>query len=182
MLKLSTERVKVKILHEGVGSINESDVLLAKASEAIVIGFNVLPDQIAQTAQEREGVDVRSYRVIYELLDEVRKAMAGLLAPEEIEKVLGRAEVRNVFTVSKVGTIAGCMVMDGNVARNAKARLIRNQAIVFDGKISSLKRFKDDVREVPSGQECGIGLERFNDIKVGDELVIYVIEKKQAKL
>jgi translation initiation factor IF-2 len=182
LAKLSTDQVKVKILHSGVGNINESDVLLAKASEAIIIGFNVMPDQMAQQTAELEGVEIRTYRIIYELLDEMRKAMAGLLAPALVEKILGRAEVREIFRISKIGTIAGCLVSSGSILRSANARLLRDQGIIFDGRISSLKRFKDDVREVKEGFECGIGLENFNDVKVGDTIVAYIIEKKAATL
>jgi translation initiation factor IF-2 len=182
LLKLSTDQVEVKIIHSGVGGVTESDVLLARASEAVIIGFNVLPDQMAQDASEHEGVDIRTYRIIYDLVGDVRKAMEGLLTPELIEKIIGRAEVREAFHISKVGTIAGCMITNGNVIRSARIRLLRDQAIVFDGKISSLKRFKEDVREVAEGYECGIGLENFNDIKQGDQVVAYVIEKKAAVL
>lgn len=182
LVKLSTDKVRVKIIHSGVGGINESDILLAKASQAVIIGFNVMADSIAQEKSEKEGVDVRTYRIIYELLDQVRAAMEGLLAPQLIEKIIGRAEVRDVFRISKIGTIAGCAVTDGSILRNARARLLRDQAIVFDGKISSLKRFKDDAKEVKEGYECGIGLENFNDIKQGDQIVAYIIEKKAATL
>lgn len=182
LVKLSTDQVKINLLHTGVGSINEGDILLAKASLAVVVGFNVMPDQKAEMTSEREGVSVRTYRIIYELLDEVKKAMEGLLAPELIERIIGRAEVREIFNVSKVGTIAGCAVVNGKITRNAKARLLRNQTIVFDGKIASLKRFKDDAKEVLESYECGIGFEKFNDIKTGDEIVAYIIEKRAAKL
>ena len=182
LVKLSTDKVKVKIIHSGVGGVNESDILLAKASEAIIVGFNVMADLIAQGKAEKEGVEIRTYRVIYNLLDEVRKAMEGLLAPQLIEKIIGEAQVRDTFRVSKVGTIAGCAITNGSISRNASARLLRDQAIIFDGKISSLKRFKEDVREVKEGYECGIGLENFNDVKVGDTIVAYIIEKKAAVL
>jgi translation initiation factor IF-2 len=180
--KQSTEKVKVNVLHRGVGGITESDVLLAAASQAVVVGFNVSPDGGAKSAAEEKVVDIRTYRVIYELLDDVRKAMAGLLAPRLVETVLGHAEVREIFRVSKIGTIAGCYVTDGKIRRNAKARLLRDQAIVFEGGISSLKRFKDDVREVTDNYECGIGLENFNDIKNGDVIEAYTVEEKEATL
>ncbi len=180
--KLSTEQVEVKIIHTGVGGVTESDVLLAKASEAVIIGFNVVADQIAQAAADREGIGVRSYRIIYDLVDDVRKAMEGLLAPELIEKIIGRADVREVFHISKVGTIAGCSVTNGQILRSARVRLLRDQAIVFEGKLASLKRFKDDVREVAEGYECGIGIEGFNDLKQGDQIVAFIIEKKAATL
>jgi len=180
--KLSTDQVQVKIIHSGVGGVTESDVLLARASEAAIIGFNVVADQIAGAAAEKEGVGIRTYRIIYDLVDDVRKAMEGLLAPELIEKIIGRAEVREVFHISKVGTIAGCAITNGSILRSARVRLLRDQAIVFDGKLASLKRFKEDVREVAEGYECGIGIENFNDIKQGDQIVAYVIEKKAATL
>lgn len=180
--KLPTDQVEVKIIHSGVGGVTESDVLLARASEAAIIGFNVLADQPAEAAAEREGVGIRTYRIIYDLVDEVKKAMEGLLAPELIEKIIGRAEVREIFHISKVGTIAGCSITNGSILRSARVRLLRDQAIVFDGKLVSLKRFKEDVREVAEGYECGIGLENFNDIKQGDQIVAYIIEKKAATL
>ena len=182
LIKLSTEKVKLSVLHSAVGGITESDVMLASASDAVIIGFNVQPDAKAREAAEREGVDVRTYRVIYEMIDEVKKAMEGLLAPIEREVPLGMAEVRETFRISKVGMIAGCQVVSGKIHRSARARLLRDQVVVFDGEISSLKRFKEDVREVTDGYECGIGLENFNDIKVGDIIEVYIIEKKKAAL
>jgi len=180
--KLSTDQVKLRILHRAVGGITESDVMLASASNAVVLGFNVVADSKSRQAAERENIDVRSYRVIYEMVDEVRKAMEGLLAPDEKEITLGQAEVREIFKVSKVGSIAGCQVISGKIQRNALVRLLRDQAIVFEGKISSLKRFKDDAKEVTDGYECGIGLENFNDVKAGDIIEAYLIEKTAAKL
>ena len=180
--KLSTDQVQVKIIHSGVGGVTESDVLLARASEAAIIGFNVVPDQMAEEVAEREGVGIRSYRIIYDLVDDVKKAMEGLLAPELIEKIIGRAEIREIFHISKVGTIAGCSVTNGSILRSARVRLLRDQAIVFEGKLASLKRFKDDVREVAEGYECGLSIENFNDLKQGDQIVAYVIEKKAATL
>ena len=182
LVKLSTDAVKLRILHSGVGGITESDVMLASASDAIVFGFNVLADGKAKAAAEQEGVEVRSYRIIYEMIDEVRRAMEGLLAPDEKEVWLGRAQVREVFKISKVGQIAGCFVTSGKIQRNARVRLLRDQAIVFDGKLSSLKRFKDDAKEVAEGFECGMGIENFNDIKQDDEIKAYIIEKTAAKL
>ncbi len=180
--KLATEQVGVKIIHSGVGGVTESDVLLARASEAVIIGFNVVADPIAETVAEREGVGIRTYRIIYDLVDDVKKAMAGLLEPEITEKITGRADVREIFHISKVGTIAGCSVTNGSILRSARVRLLRDQAIVFDGKFASLKRFKEDVREVAEGYECGLSLEGFNDIKQGDQIVAYVIEKRAATL
>ncbi|OGQ22390.1 MAG: translation initiation factor IF-2 [Deltaproteobacteria bacterium RIFCSPLOWO2_02_FULL_44_10] len=182
LLKLQTDIVKVKVLHKGVGGITENDVMLASASNAIVLGFNVKPDSKAKAAAERERVEIRSYRIIYEMIDDIRKAMEGLLAPEESEKSLGTIEVREVFKITKVGQIAGCYVTSGKITRNALVRLLRDQVVVYEGKISSLKRFKDDAREVTEGYECGIGIENFNDIKVGDIIEAYVIEKKAASL
>ena len=175
--KLSTEEVKVNVVHAGVGGITESDVMLASASRAVIIGFNVRPDSQARKAAEREGVEIRLYRVIYDLLDDVKKAMEGLLEPEYEEVVLGRAEVRQVFQVPKVGKVAGCYVLEGNISRNAKVRLIRDGVVVYEGGISSLKRFKDDVREVAAGYECGIGLTDFNDIKEGDIIEAYELKE-----
>ena len=175
--KLSTEEVKVNVVHAGVGGITESDVMLASASRAVIIGFNVRPDSQARKAAEREGVEIRLYRVIYDLLDDVKKAMEGLLEPEYEEVVLGRAEVRQVFQVPKVGKVAGCYVLEGSISRNAKVRLIRDGVVVYEGGISSLKRFKDDVREVAAGYECGIGLTDFNDIKEGDVIEAYELKE-----
>ncbi|HPM41172.1 MAG TPA: EF-Tu/IF-2/RF-3 family GTPase, partial [bacterium] len=164
------------------GGITENDVMLASASDAVVLGFNVSPDAKARAAADRENVDVRSYRIIYEMIDEVKKAMEGLLAPEEKEVWLGRADVKEAFKITKVGTIAGCQVSSGKIQRNARVRLIRDGAIVVEGKISSLKRFKDDAREVAEGMECGIGIENFNDVKQGDVIEAFIIEKKAATL
>ncbi len=172
--QLSSEEIRVKVIHGGVGAINESDVMLASASDAIVFGFNVRPDPIAKRVAERENVDLRMYRIIYNIIDDVKKAMAGMLEPEYKEVVLGRAEVRATFKVPKIGTVAGCYVNDGKITRNAEARVLRDNVIIFEGKIDSLKRFKDDAREVASGFECGIGIERFNDIKEGDVIEAFI--------
>jgi len=182
LLKLSTDAVKVNVIHSGVGAISETDIMLAKASSAIVMGFNVRPDPAARREAEGQGVDVRVYKIIYEMLDEVRKAMVGLLPPTLSEAFLGRAEVRDTFTVPKVGTIAGCYISEGSIRRGAPCRLVRDGVQIYEGKMSSLKRFKDDAREVQSGFECGIGLEAFNDVKVGDLIEAYVIEEKPATL
>jgi len=173
LAKLSTEEVAINILHASAGAINANDILLASASQAIVIGFNVRPERSAKELAEREKVDVRLYSVIYNLTDELQKAMVGLLKPTFKEEELGRAEVREVFKVSKVGTIAGCLVVEGNILRTAKARLLRDNVVVWEGGLASLKRFKDDVSEVKNGFECGIGLERFQDIKLGDVIEAY---------
>lgn len=166
--KASAKEVKVRIIHSGVGGINESDVLLANSAKGIVIGFNVRPDSGAQAKAKQLGTDVRTYSIVYELIDEIKKAMAGMLTPDTVEEVLGRIEVRNTFSVPKIGTIAGCFVLDGKVQRNNMLRLVRDGKIIYEGKISSLKRFKDDAKEVAAGYECGIGIENFNDVKVGD--------------
>ena len=182
LAKLGTDEVKVKVVHKGIGGITESDVMLASASNAIIIGFNVRPDAKAKKLAEQEGVDVRFYKVIYDAIDEIKAAMAGVLAPEQVEKVIGSAEVREVFSVPKVGSVAGCYVTDGHVTRNAGVRVLREGVLIYDGKLASLKRFKDDVREVKAGYECGIGIEKFNDVKVGDTFEFYVIEEVAAKL
>ncbi|HHP51408.1 MAG TPA: translation initiation factor IF-2 [Moorella mulderi] len=180
--RLSTEEVKVNIIHAGVGAITETDVMLAQASKAIIIGFHVRPDSNARKAAEESGTEIRLYRVIYEVLEDIKAAMAGLLEPEKREVVLGRAEVRATFKVPKVGTVAGCFVLEGKVQNKALARVIRDGAVVYEGRIASLKRFKDDVREVSQGYECGIGLEKFNDVKEGDIIEAYTIEEIQREL
>jgi translation initiation factor IF-2 len=182
LAKLSDERVKLRIIHAGVGAINESDVLLASASNAIVIGFNVRPDRNAADVADREKVDVRLHSVIYNVTDEMKKAMTGLLEPTLKEVRLGAAEVREVFRVPKAGTIAGCMVTDGRITRSGEThvRLLRDNVVAYEGKIASLRRFKDDVSEVRAGFECGIALERFNDVKVGDIIEAFVVERVAA--
>jgi translation initiation factor IF-2 len=182
LAQLSTGEVKVEVVHRGVGAITESDVLLAKASGAIVIGFHVRPDSNARAAAEREKVEIRTYRIIYEAVEEVKAAMEGLLAPERKEVVLGEAEVRQTFKIAKVGTIAGCFVKSGVIPRTARVRIVRDGVEVYEGTIASLKRFKDDVREVREGFECGIGIENFNDIKVGDLIEAYRIEEVARSL
>src|SRR5437879_455774 len=178
----STPEVKVEVVHRGVGAITESDVLLAKASGAIVIGFHVRPDANARASAERERVEIRTYRIIYEAVEEVRAAMEGLLTPEKKEVILGEAEVRQIFKIAKVGTIAGCFVRSGVIPRTARVRVIRDGVEVYEGSIASLKRFKDDVREVREGFECGIGIENFNDVKVGDVIEAYKIEEVARSL
>jgi translation initiation factor IF-2 len=175
--------VKVKVIHASVGGINESDVMLAAASNAIIIGFNVRPELKASQLAEREGVDIRLYNIIYDAVEDVKKALEGLLEPTLKEKILGRAEVRQTFHVSRLGTIAGCYVIDGSINRASDGiRVIRDNIVIYEGKISSLKRFKEDVREVQTGYECGLMIENFNDIKAGDVLENYIIEKIAAKL
>ncbi len=180
--QLSTGEVRVDIVHRGVGSISESDVLLAKASGAIILGFHVRPDAGARAAADREQVDVRTYRVIYEAVDEVRAALEGLLKPESKETVLGDAHVLQLFKVSKVGTIAGCIVRNGTISRSAKVRVVRDGVQMYDGSLGSLKRFKEDVKEVKEGLECGIGVENFNDLKVGDVIESYRVEEVKRTL
>src|SRR5204862_7486972 len=177
LVQLSTPEVKVEIVHRGVGAITESDILLAKTAAAIIIGFHVRPDNNARTAAEREGVEIKLYRIIYEAVADVRAAMEGMLRPEEREVVLGEAEVREVFKISRIGTIAGCAVRSGVINRQGRVRVIRDGVEVYDGTISSLKRFKDDVREVREGFECGISIENFNDLKVGDTIECFRTEQ-----
>jgi translation initiation factor IF-2 len=180
--KLSTEEVKLRVIHRGVGQITESDVLLAAASNAIIIGFHVRPDPRAAELASKEKVDIRLYEIIYEAVENVKDAMSGLLRPEIRESIAGTAEVRKVFRTTKSGAIAGCMVLSGTITRNARARLLRGGEAIYDGKIESLKRFKDDVREVASGYECGIGLEDRDDIREGDVIEAYVLEEVARKL
>jgi translation initiation factor IF-2 len=179
LTKLSDDKVKIRIIRSGVGAINESDVLLASASNAIIIGFNVRPDRNAQEMAEREEIDIRLHSVIYNVTEEIKKSMEGLLEPTFKEVRIGTANVREVFRVPKVGSIAGCMVTDGRITRagEAQARLLRDNVVVFEGKISSLRRFKDDVSEVKSGLECGIGLQNYNDVKVGDVIEVFTMER-----
>ena len=170
LLKLSNDEVVVKIIHGGVGAINESDVSLASASNAIIIGFNVRPDATAKETADREGVDIRLYRVIYNAIEDVEAAMKGMLDPVFEEKVLGHAEVRQLFKASGVGTIAGSYVLDGTFERDCQARILRDGVVVYEGSLASLKRFKDDVKEVRSGYECGFVFNNFNDVKEGDQV------------
>ena len=175
--QLSNAEVKVEIVHRGVGAITESDILLAKASGAIIIGFHVRPDNNARAAAEREGVDLKLYRVIYEAVDDVRAALSGMLRPEEREVTLGEAEVRQLFRVPRIGVVAGCSVRSGLITRQGRVRVVRDAVEIYDGTIASLRRFKDDVREVREGFECGIGIEHFNDLKVGDVIECYRTEE-----
>jgi len=178
--KLSTDKVKVRILHSGVGAITETDVLLAAASNAIIIGFNVRPERKASELANREKVDVRLHTIIYNVVDEIKRAMQGVLEPVVKETYLGTADVRNTFRIPKVGTIAGCYVTDGKVTRNAELRLLRDNVVIFEGKVASLKRFKEDASEVTRGYECGIGIQNFNDVKIGDTIEAFVTEKVMA--
>ena len=180
--KLSNDKVKINVMRASVGAITESDVLLASASNAIIIGFNVRPERKAQEMAEQEKVEIRLHSIIYELQDEMKKAMVGMLEPTIKETYLGRAEVRDTFRIPKVGTVAGCYVQDGTIKRDAEVRLLRDNVVVFKGKISSLKRFKDDAREVSNGMECGIGIQNYNDIKLGDVIEAFVTEKVAAEM
>lgn len=175
--KLGNEEVSVKIIHTGVGAINETDVNLANASNAVIIGFNVRPDANARRIAEEENVDIRTYRVIYQAIEELKDAMSGLLAPELKEEVTGRAEVRDTFRIPGVGVVAGLYVTEGIINRNSQVRLLRDGVVIYEGNIASLKRFENDVREVKEGFECGLGIEGYNDIKIGDELEIYIIKR-----
>jgi translation initiation factor IF-2 len=182
LMKLSTSEVQVVVIHKGVGAISESDVLLATASRAVIIGFHVRPNLNARRLAEVEEVDIRLYNIIYDAINEVKSALEGMLAPSISEQVLATVEVRDIFKISRVGTIAGCHVQDGKIIRNNKVRVVRDGLVVYDGGLSSLKRFKDDVREVEQGFECGLALEGFNDVKVGDIIEAYTIVETKRKL
>ena len=175
--KLSNEEVKVRVIHSAAGGITEGDVTFAAASNAIIVGFNVRPDKVALDSAKEQNVDIRTYRIIYECIEEITAAMKGMLAPTFKEVLLGHAEVRQTIHVPNVGTIAGSYVQDGKIQRNAQIRVVRDGVVVFEDAISSLRRFKDDVKEVAQGYECGIGLEKFNDIKIGDVLEAFVMEE-----
>jgi translation initiation factor IF-2 len=177
--KLPQDEITVEVIHDGVGGINESDVMLAAASDAVIIGFNVRPVGSASEVANREGVEIRNYSVIYQVIDDLRAAMQGLLEPETVERTVARVEVRETFRASRIGVIAGSYVLEGTVTRGAAARLVRDGTVVYDGRIASLRRFKDDVREVQAGFECGITLENFMDIKEGDMIEVY--EKAQVE-
>jgi translation initiation factor IF-2 len=175
LTKLSTDEVKVQVVHAQVGGITESDVNLALASKAVIIGFNVRADQSARKLAETSGIDIRYYNIIYDAVDEVKAALSGLLAPEQREQVLGLVEIRQIFRVPKVGAVAGCMVLDGVVKRTASARLLRDNVVIWTGELESLKRFKDDVKEVKAGFECGLSLKGYDDIKEGDQLEVFEV-------
>jgi translation initiation factor IF-2 len=177
LLKLSTPEVKVQIVHAAVGAITESDINLAIASKAVVIGFNTRADAGARKLAEHSGVDLRYYNIIYDAVDEVKAAMSGMLAPEQREEMLGTAEIRNVIVATKIGTVAGCMVTSGLVRRDARFRLLRENVVIYTGELDSLKRFKDDVREVKEGFECGVKLKNYNDIKEGDVLEFFEVKE-----
>jgi translation initiation factor IF-2 len=175
--KLSTEEVQIRVIHQGVGGINETDVMLAQASNAIVVGFHVRPDRNAREAADQTGVEIRLYEVIYEAVEDIKQGLEGLLKPEIKEEITGTLEIRDTFRIPRVGAVAGCMVVDGIIKRSSIVRLIRDSVTVYDGRVGSLRRFKDDVSEVKEGFECGVSLENFNDVKVGD--IIEVYEKEE---
>ena len=181
--KLSTEEIAVNILHKGVGAITESDVLLASASDAIIIGFNVRPAGNARMVADKEEIDIRTYSIIYDAINDLKDAMEGMLSPEMKEEITGTAEIRETFKISKIGTIAGCMVISGKIFRNSGVRLIRDGVVIYTGELASLKRFKDDVKEVSKGYDCGIQVKNYNDIKEGDIIESYqeVAVKKKLK-
>ena len=179
--KLTNDKIKIRVLRAGVGAITEGDVLLAATSDAIVIGFNVRPERGAQAVAEHENVDIRLHTIIYDLTDEIKRAMTGLLEPVFKEVYRGRAEVRDTFRITKVGTVAGCMVQDGAISRDSQIRLLRDNIVILTGKIDSLKRFKNDASEVKTGFECGISLANFNDVKPGDIIEAFVVERIAAE-
>ena len=182
-LDLSTEEIQVNIIHKAVGAITENDVLLASASDAVIIGFNVRPMGNARQLADKEEIDIRTYSIIYDAINDLKDAMEGMLSPELKEEITGTAEVRELFKISKVGTIAGCMVTDGKIYRNAGIRLIREGVVIYTGELASLKRFKDDVKEVSKGYDCGIQIKNYNDLKEGDVIEAFreVEVKKKLK-
>ena len=175
--KLSNDEVQVKVIHSAVGAVNESDVMLAETSGAIIVGFNVRPDASARNSADRAKVDIRMYRVIYDCINEIEAAIKGMLAPEFKESVIGYAEVRETYKVSKVGQVCGCYVTEGKIQRGSKVRILRDNIIIHEGGLASLRRFKDDVKEVAQGYECGMQIEKFNDIKVGDMIECFIMEE-----
>ncbi|MBR3941767.1 MAG: translation initiation factor IF-2, partial [Clostridia bacterium] len=175
--KISNEEVRVRVIHGGVGGVNESDIMLASASNAIIVGFNVRPDANAIASAERAEVEIRLYRIIYDAIEEIEAAMKGMLEPKFKEVVLGHAEIRQTFKVSGVGTIGGSYVTDGKISRNSQVRIVRDSIVIHEGVLDSLKRFKDDVKEVSSGYECGLGIENYNDIKEGDVIESFIMEE-----
>jgi translation initiation factor IF-2 len=177
LVKLSTNEVRVQVVHAAVGGISESDVNLAVASKAVIIGFNTRADASARKLAEANGVDIRYYNIIYDAVDEVKAALSGMLAPEKRETVIGQVEIRQVFMVSKVGSIAGCLVIEGTVKRNSSVRLLRNNVVVWTGELDSLKRYKDDAKEVKAGMECGLSLKGYNEIEVGDILEVFEVQE-----
>jgi translation initiation factor IF-2 len=177
LVKLSTTEVRVQVVHAAVGGISESDVNLAVASKAVIIGFNTRADASARKLAESHGVDIRYYNIIYDAVDEVKAALSGMLAPEKRETVIGQVEIRQVFAVSKVGSIAGCLVTEGTVKRTSSVRLLRNHVVIWTGELDSLKRYKDDAKEVKAGMECGLSLKSYNEIEVGDVLEVFEVQE-----
>src|SRR5690606_38444457 len=182
LLKQGSEEVAVNIIHSGVGAITESDIMLASASDAVIIGFQVRPVPGARMLAEREEIDIRLYSVIYDAIADVRDALEGLLTPTKKEQIVGTVEVRDIFRVPKAGTVAGCYVVEGRIRRNDRIRVVRDGVVIYEGNIASLKRFKDDVREVANGYECGISIESYNDIQVGDHLETFEIIEEKRRL
>ena len=182
LMKLSNKEVKVNVISKAVGAISESDVLLAAASQAIIIGFHVRPNTNARKLAENEKVDIRLYNVIYDAINEVKSALEGMLSPVISEELVATVEVREAFKVPKIGTVAGCYVQDGKIARNDKIRLFRNGIVIYEGELSQLRRFKDDVKEVDAGYECGLNITNFNDIKIGDIIESYKLVETKKKL
>jgi translation initiation factor IF-2 len=180
MIELSNEEVKVNVIHSAVGAISETDVNLADSSNSIIIGFNVRPDTKAKALAEQNKIDIKLYRVIYEAIDDVQKALKGMLAPKFSDVYMGKAEVRETFKITGVGTVAGCYVTDGKILRNGKLRIYRNDVMICEGNVLQLKRFKDDVKEVQQGFECGMSIEKFDDIKIGDFIECYIVEEQKA--
>lgn len=180
--RMSNSEINLEIIHKGAGSITESDVVLAAASDALIVGFNIRPDAAVEKLAESEGVSINVYRIIYDLIADIKAAMEGLLDPDTQEKITGKAVVKQVFKLSSAGTVAGCTVTEGKAQRNVKVRLLRDNVIIFEGNTSAIKRFKDDVKEVEKGYECGISLENFSDIKVSDVMEFFTIEKIARKL
>lgn len=174
LLKLSNEEVKVNVIHGATGGITESDVMLASASDAIIIGFNVRPNSTAKSQAETQNIEIRTYRIIYEAIEDIQNAIKGMLAPKFVEQVIGSAEIREVFRVPNAGNVAGIYVTNGQMQRNAKVRLLRDDIVIHEGEISSLRRFKDDVKELKSGYEGGLGIHNYNDIKVGDTIEAFI--------
>ena len=175
--KITNDEVRVKVIHAGVGAINENDVLLASTSNAIIVGFNVRPDSVAQAAAARAKVDMRMYRVIYDAIDEIKDAMKGMLDPKFREAIIGHAEVRQTYKVSSIGTIAGCYVKDGKITRDAQVRVLRDNIVIHEGVLGSLQRFKDSVKEVAANYECGMSIDKYNDIKEGDIFECFIMEQ-----
>ena len=181
LAKIKNDEIKVNIIHSSVGAINDTDVTLAHASHAIIIGFNVRANPSARDIAKRDGVDIRYYSIIYDVVDDMKKAVEGMLTPEEHEKILGHAEIRQVISISKIGKIAGCMVLDGLIKRGSKVRLLRDNVVIFTGDLEQLKRMKDDVKEVKETYECGVKLAKYDDIKVGDVIESFEMEKTAVK-